>query len=450
MNEPTDAYLDETRAQWQDVARRIWAFHEVALEEERSAALLAGVLEGEGFAVQRGVGDLRTAFVATAGAGEPVVGILAEYDALPALSQAAGAPRKLALERGAPGHGCGHNLLGTASVSAGIAANRARVAGPLPGTIKVFGTPAEEPLVGKTFMARDGAFEGVDALLAWHPDEENRVVNRTRLALGVLEAEFFGKTAHAAASPWLGRSALDALELLDHAIALMREHVLPTARMHRAIKAGGVVPNVIPDHARVQWFLRDATRASLDGMVERFRKAAEGAALATETRSEVTLVAQAREPVPNDTLGTVLQEQLERVGPPRWDEAEQEFARALQAQNGAPPAGLAAGIVPYGAHGATSSSDIGEASAVAPLAELGVVTRPAGTPSHHWIVTSCAGHGVGEKGMAVASKVLAASLVELLRRPAIVRAARAELAEATGGKPYRSPLARGAKPVAWY
>ncbi len=446
----TDAWLDEGRGRWEEVARTLWGFHELALQERQSAALLADILEKEGFEVRRGFSDMPTAFVARAGKGEPVVAVLAEYDALPELSQAGGAAQKRPAQAGAPGHGCGHNLLGTAAVAAGVSANRARAAERLAGTIVVFGTPAEEMLLGKVFMARDGAFRDVGAVLAWHPGTENQVVNRVRLAIAAMDVEFLGKTAHAAANPWLGRGALDAVELLDHALALMREHIRPTARMHRVVKSGGSVPNIISDYAKVQWWVRDANAASVDDLVARVRKAAEGAALATETRARVTLLAQTRDPVPNEVLDGVVQRELERVGAPRWDDADLARARAIQAELGVEPKGLAAAVVPYGpGHGGTASSDIGETSAVAPLSELGVAVAPLGVPFHHWAVTSCALHPIGFKGMGVASKVLAASLVDLLRDPALVRAARDELGRATGGKPYRSPLAPDARPAAY-
>jgi aminobenzoyl-glutamate utilization protein B len=444
----TDAFLDETRARWEELARKVWSFHEVALEEKQSAAVLADVLEKEGFKVTRGVAGMPTAFVASAGSGAPVIGILAEYDALPGLSQAPGQPTRQPEKAGAAGHGCGHNLLGSAAVAAGIAAHRELAARKLPGTIRVFGTPAEELLLGKVFMARDGAFQGTDALLAWHPDDENRVPNRTRLAISAIDVEFHGRTAHAAAAPWLGRSALDAVELFDHALALMREHVLPTARMHRAIKAGGDVPNVIPDYAKVQWFVRDADVKRVEEMLGRVRKAADGAALGTETAAKVTLLGQTREPVPNDTLGQVLQRELERVGPPRFDEREVAYAKELQRSMGVAEKGLSSQVVPYGpGHGSTASSDIGEASAIVPLAELNVVTRPLGTASHTWVVTSCSAHPLGGKGMLVAAKVLAASAVRLAAEPPLVSAAKDELAKATGGRPYQSPLSADARPA---
>jgi aminobenzoyl-glutamate utilization protein B len=445
---PTDGWLEESRVRWEEVARKIWGFHELALEERRSSALLADVLEKEGFEVRRDVAGMPTAFVARAGKGSPVVAILAEYDALPELSQVGGVAQKRPAEAGAPGHGCGHNLLGTAAVAAAVAANRARTSERLGGSIVVFGTPAEEKIHGKVFMARDGVFRDADAVLAWHPGTANEVVDRVRLAISAMDVEFFGKTAHAAANPWLGRGALDAVELLDHALALMREHIRPTGRMHRVVKSGGAVPNIISDYAKVQWWVRDADGASVEDLVARVRKAAEGAALATETRAKVTLLAQTREPVPNDTLGGIVQRELERVGAPRWDEADLAQARAIQTELGAEPKGLAGTVVPYGpGHGNTASSDIGETSAIAPLVELEVATAPVGVPFHHWAVTSCAVHPIGFKGMGVASKVLAASLVDLLRDPAAVRAARDELARATGGKPYRSPLSPDARPT---
>ena len=445
----TDAYLEESRARWEQVARQIWDTPELGLAETRSAAVLIEALEKEGFQVTRGVGSEPTAFVATAGTGAPVVALLAEYDALPGLSQVAGQPKRQALAEGTPGHGCAHNLLGTASVAAAIAANRERVGKKLPGTIQLLGTPAEEIGIGKTFMIRDGAFKRTDVVFAWHPDDQNRVTNRTRLAATGVNVEFFGRSAHAAASPWLGRSALDALVLFDHAIALMREHILPTARLHRAIRDGGAAPNIIPDHAAGEYWLRDASGESVNEMLGRLKKAADGAALATETRAQVTLLFSLREPVPNDALNAVLQRELDRVGAPRFDDADQRFARAMQKELGFEQVGLATQVMPFTPkNGGTASSDIGEVSAAVPLAELNLATRPLGTSAHHWAQTTCAAHPLGYKGMAVAAKVLAASTVDALTDPGLIKAARAELLVQTKGKPYLSPLPPGAKPVA--
>jgi aminobenzoyl-glutamate utilization protein B len=408
---------------------------------------MAEALEREGFKVTWGSGGMKTAFIATAGSGRPVIAFLAEYDALPALSQAAGKPAKAPVAEGSPGHGCGHNLLGTASVAAAIAANRERASRRLQGTVQLLGTPAEEVGYGKTFMIRDGAFKDTDAVLAWHPDEQNRVVNRTRLALAGFDVEFFGRSSHAAASPWLGRSALDALALFDHAMALLREHVKPTARIHRMFVSGGAAPNIIPDYTKAEYWLRDASIEAVEDMQARMRKAADGAAMATETRAKVTVLFSTRDPVPNDALHRAMQRELERIGPPAFSPADVEFAKAMQKELGFEQAGLATTVVPFAPRtGGTASSDIGEVSAVVPLAELGVATRPLGTAAHHWAQTSCAAHPVGYKGMLVAAKVLAATGVDLLGDPAAVKAAKDDFVAQTKGKPYASPLAADARP----
>jgi aminobenzoyl-glutamate utilization protein B len=443
----TDEWLDQTRARWNAVALKVWETPELALDEKRSSAALAAELEKEGFKVTWGIGGEATAFAAVAGSGKPVVALLAEYDALPGLSQAPGKAKKEALVENGPGHGCGHNLLGTAAVAAAIAANRSRIAEKLPGTIQLFGTPAEEQLYGKAFMVRDGAFKDTDVVLSWHPGTQNLVNNRTRLAATAADVEFFGKTAHAAASPWLGRSSLDALVLFDHAMALMREHIKPTARIHRMVTKGGAAANIIPDYAKGQYWLRDADGPSVTEMLGRMRKAAEGAGLATETRARVTLLFSVRDPIPNDTLDKVFQKELDRVGPPAFDAADIDFAKSVQKEMGFEPVGLAMSVLPYKEkNGGTASSDISEVSAVVPLAELGVAALPLGAPGHSWAQTVCAAHPIGYKGMLVAAKVLAASAVDLLKDPALIRSAKDDFQKATKGQPYVSPLAPDAKP----
>src|SRR5215813_12614368 len=441
---PTDGYLDQTRARWEQVSRQIWEYAETSLQEKKSSQFLADLLAKEGFKVQRSVG-LPTAFVATAGSGSPVIAVLVEYDALPELSQKAGEPRKDPLVKGAPGHGCEHNLLGTAAVAAGVAANKIRQEKKLPGTIQVFGTPAEEMLIGKTFMLNAGAFKNTDIALSWHPGDKNEMSVGRRLALTATEVEFFGKTSHAAASPWLGRSALDAMELFEHAMSLMREHIFPSARIHRVIKNGGAVANIIPDYSKVQVWLRDVNGKNVNDMIARMRKAADGAAMATETQAKVTVLASVREPNSNEVVGRLMQKELERVGPPRWDERDVAFARQVQKEVGLEEAGLSSEIVPYGIHGSTASSDIGEVSAAVPLAELYVAAVPLGTALHHWAATSCSAHPVGFKGMLVAEKVLGASIIDLLADPNAVAAAKAEFAKSTQGKPWVNPLPPDAK-----
>src|SRR6266849_6302782 len=339
-------------------------------------------------------------------------------------------------------------LAATAAVAAAVAANRTRLDKRLPGTIQLIGTPAEEMLVGKTFMLQAGAFRSTDVVLSWHPSDDNLIAVGKRLALSASDVEFFGKTAHAAASPWLGRSALDAMELFEHAMSLMREHIHPTGRIHRVIKNGGAVANVIPDYSKVQVWLRDSTGSAVEEMIERMRKAAEGAAMATETKAKVTVLASVRNPISNEVLGRVMQKEFERVGPPTWEDRDLAFAKNLQKEVGLEPRGLSSELVPYGpGHGSTASSDIGVVSASAPLAELYVATRPIGTAAHHWAQTSCAAHPVGLKGMLTAEKVLAGSIVDLLGDAATVAAAKAEFAKSTKGKGWVSPLPPDAKPV---
>ena len=445
----TDTFLDQTRDRWTTVARKIWDTPETALQEKKSAQALVDVLQKEGFKVTWGVGREPTAFVATAGSGAPTIALLAEYDALPGLSQKPGSTTKGAVVENGAGHGCGHNLLGTASTAAAVAANRERQSRKLPGTIQLFGTPAEEVLFGKTFMIQDGAFKATDVVLTWHPIDQNMVRNRARLAAAAAQVEFFGRSAHAASAPWAGRSALDALVLFDHAMALMREHIKPTARIHRVVKEGGDAANIIPDHTRGEYWVRDATGENVQELLTRMRKAAEGAALATETRAEVKVMFAVREPVPNDTLDGVVQKELERVGAPVWDDTDQAFARSLQKELGIEQVGMATKVTPYTLKsGPTGSSDIAEVSAVAPLTELGVAISPVGVPFHHWGVTSCAAHPVGYKGMLVASKVLAASTIDLLTDPTKIAAARDDFQKATGGKAWVSPLPADAKPQA--
>ena len=441
-------WLDATAARWTEVSRKIWDYAETALVEHKSAALLEEVLEKEGFAVTRGVAGMPTAFVATAGSGAPVVAILAEYDALPGLSQKAGEAKKSPAVAGAPGQGCGHNLLGTAAVAAAVAANRERVEKKLPGTIRVYGTPAEEQILGKTFMLRDGVFAGTDVVLAWHPEAENYIYSGGRLAITALDVEFFGKTAHAAANPWLGRSSLDALEVFEHAMSLMREHVLPTARLHRVVKDGGLAANIIPDYAaravvrarrERRAHERDGRPAEKGGGRRRPRDRDDGEGHAPRARrASRSTTRRFRGSSRSSSSASAPRSGTRRTRRSRRRSRRRSGSR----RRGSRPRSSRTAK----GRGASASSDTGEVSAAYPLIELGVQTAPTGAPWHHWDVASCAASPMGVKGMLVAAKVLAASTTDLLRDPAAVSAAKAEFAKATAGKAYVSPLAPDAKP----
>jgi aminobenzoyl-glutamate utilization protein B len=257
------AWVDAAMPELAKLSDDIWRNAEVALDEHRSADALASYLESAGFKVEKGVGGLPTAFVGTFGSGQPVIGFLAEYDALPGLSQEAATTKK-PLREGAPGHGCGHNIFGVGTVASAVAVKDVMAQHRIPGTLKVFGCPAEETVEGKVFMARDGVFDGLSLCIQWHPSDDNSVSLGSSNALNQFEAEFFGQTAHAAGDPWHGRSALDGIELADIGLNFLREHLRPTARLHYVILEGGGAPNVVPDHARAWYYVRDLDRESVE------------------------------------------------------------------------------------------------------------------------------------------------------------------------------------------
>jgi aminobenzoyl-glutamate utilization protein B len=431
------------------LAGSLWTFSETALRETRSAALLADRLEREGFRVERGVAGMPTAFVATWGQGRPAIGILAEYDALPGVGNAA-VPRKEAREDGVTsGQGCGHNLFGAGSVGAALALQRTMKASGLGGTLKLFGTPAEETLIGKAYMARDGVFDGLDAVLEWHTDDRNAVMNHPNQANINFSVEFFGRAAHAAGDPWKGRSALDAVELMTHGANLMREHLKPTARVHYVIPSAGEAPNVVPAYAKVWFFVRDVERAAAEEHYAWLLKIAEGAAMATQTTHKVTLNTGVHEYLFNRPLQEALQKNLERVGAAAWTEDDQAFARAIQKELGLPEAGidttvkkLADGLEPPEG----GSTDVSEVSRITPTVGLLLASMGKDLPGHSWSASASHGRSGAGKAAVAAAKVLAMTGVDLLTQPKLLEAARADFAKRTGGQPYRSPIPAGQKP----
>ena len=337
------ATIDARRADLASLADQVWAFAETALRETRSAALLADYAEKQGFRVERGVAGMPTAFVASYGQGQPVIAVLGEYDALPGLSQKA-VPERVVLQAGAPGHGCGHNLFGAASLGAAIAVKELIEAGKLSGTVRYYGTPAEEAIGGKVYMAREGLFRDVDVALAWHPADRTRADMRGGQALADMIVEFKGRTAHAAYDPWNGRSAVDGLELFTHGVNMMREHVKPTVRMHYTILDGGDVPNVVADHAKLWIWARDFERKGVDEVLARLRRMAEGAALMAGVEAELTVQAGDYEILVNETGARLLDANLRWVGPVAYTPEEDAFARGLQKAAGVEPLGMDAAI----------------------------------------------------------------------------------------------------------
>ena len=443
------ASIDGQASEMCRLSDQVWAFAETALRETRSAALLADYAEAQGFAVERGVAEMPTAFVASYGKGRPVVGIMGEYDALPGISQKA-EPRQVALEEGAAGHGCGHNLFGPASLAAAIAIKERIEAGDFKGTVRFYGTPAEESVGGKVYMIRAGLFDDVDVALAWHPADEITADTESSQAMVDFAVEFRGKTAHAAYDPWNGRSALDGVELFTHAIDLMREHVEPTVRMHYVITHGGNVPNVVPDYARLWCWVRDSKHKSVEALVERARAIAEGAALASGTESTFSVQAGSYEMLANMTGAKLLHQNLTWLGPLQFTEAEQEFAREIQRATGVEPVGLKGEIAPLELEPGPpdgGSTDVADVSWKVPTLHLSVTTAPRGAPWHAWPVVAAGGMSIGHKGMIYAAKVLAATMVDLYEDPQRLSAIKQEFKDKTKGFEFEVYIPDGPPPV---
>lgn len=443
------SHIDEMKDTLNQTAKQIWDFAELAMGEYKSAELLAKLLEDRGFKVERGVASVPTAFVATFGNGHPVIGILGEFDALPGLSQKAGVPEKQALEQGAPGHGCGHNLFGVAGAGAVIAAKEVMEKYNIKGTLKFFGCPAEETVEGKIYMARDGVFDGLDICLDWHPASKNQVSLGTSNALNNFEVTFHGHTAHAAGDPWNGRSALDAVELMNHGINYLREHVKPTVRIHYVIPEAGMAPNVVPDYARGWYYVRGKDRPEVEDVYARVLKIAEGAALMTGTKHEVRVNTGVYNYLKNRQVAKLLYKNLQWVGAPRFSEEEQNYAKKMQTFLGRKETGMSTVIEPfkepegYWGGGSTDAADV---SWLVPTASLNTACVPLDIPGHSWCVVSAVGSSVGYKGMQAAAKVLSAAAVEVLSNPAVVKRAQAEFEEKTKGFVYKSAIPKGQKP----
>jgi aminobenzoyl-glutamate utilization protein B len=436
------AWVDAASPELAELNDEIWRAAEVAMEEYRSSQVLESYLEKQGFAVERGVAGLPTAFVGVYGSGQPVIGFLAEYDALPSLSQEAVSTKKPIIE-GGPGHGCGHNIFGVASTAAAAAAKEVMVRHKIPGTLKVFGCPAEETVEGKVFMARAGVFDGLSCCIQWHPSSENAVSLESSNALNQFELEFFGRTAHSAGDPWDGRSALDAIELTDVGLNFLREHLKPTARIHYVIQDGGKVPNVVPDYARAWYYVRDIDRESVEKDYERVLKIIDGAAQMTETTYQVHFKSGVHETLANRAGSEVVYANLLLIGPPAFTEEEQSFAKEIQKEIGIEEKGLSTKIEPF-SHPEKSwgggSTDVAEVSWLTAITSLGVASSPIGTPGHHWGIVACGGMSIGHKCLATAAKVMAASCLDFLSRPEIIKKMREEWTARKKGREYKSPL----------
>lgn len=440
--------LDAKAPAYERVARQIWEFAEVGYQETRSSALLQEQLRAAGFRVEAGVADIPTAFVATWGSGAPVIAVIGEFDALPGLSQDA-APLRKPVVPGGPGHGCGHHLLGTAASAAAIAVKDWLAASGGPGTIRFFGAPAEEGGGGKVYMIRAGLFRDVDAAVTWHPGDSNRVSRATSLANVTAKFRFRGTSAHAAAAPEQGRSALDGVEAMNAMVNLMREHVPAETRIHYVITNGGGAPNVVPDFAEVYYYARHSDMRVLDGIWERIRNAAKGAALGTGTQVEEEVVNAVYNTLPNDVLADVMQRSLDRVGGIHYTPEEERFAAELRPTltGAAALVGNETKVSPPAVGVASISTDVGDVSWVVPTVELNAAVWVPGTPAHSWQAVAAGGMSIGGKGMMVAAKAMALTVVHLLSTPSEVAKAKAEFATRIGDFRYASKVGDRTPPL---
>lgn len=441
--------VDKHQHELISISDKVWAYAETALREHKSAKELADYAEAQGFTVKRGVAGMPTAFTAEYGSGKPIIGIMGEFDALPGISQKA-TPTKEALEAGAAGHGCGHNLFGAGSLGAAVAIKELIQQGKLKGTIRFYGTPAEESVGGKIYMAREGLFADLDVCLDWHPDVEIAASTQSSQAMVDFVVEFKGKAAHAAADPWNGRSAVDGMEAFTDGVNMLREHVRPSVRMHYAIMKGGDVPNVVPEYAKIWMWVRDSKRTGVEEVFARVKEIAKGAALIAGVESKVTVQTGDYEILVNRTGATALQKNLETLGPINYSPEEIAFAKKIQEVQGGEQVGLNGKIQPLKEtqeHPTGGSTDVGDISWIVPEITLLATTAPPNTAWHGWSVVACGGMSIGHKGMVFAAKALAMTMVDLFENEQLRKDIRTEFDQRKDGHLYKAYIPDGPPPV---
>jgi len=448
-----------------EMSDKIWDFAELGLIEFKSSALLADELEKHGFRVERGIAGMPTAFVATWGEGKPVIGIMGEYDALPGLSQKR-VPWKETLEKGKPGHGCGHNIHGTSGVAAAIAVKKAMENYGTKGTIKFFGCPAEENFSGKVFMVREGYFNDVDAVISHHPDTMNDVSLMSCLAVNSVKFHFYGKASHAGGSPEQGRSALDAVELMNIGVNYLREHVIQDARIHYVIEKGGDQPNIVPPYARSWYYVRAPERDQMEFIYHWILEIAKGAATMTRTEVKTEFLEGSYNVIPNRTISELIVKNMRKIGLPKYNDEDLKFTEEI-AETIGPEMKIAQlkkskrphweRLVdkliddeipdPWGegevSHGST---DVADVSWQAPTVEFGTATWVLGTPAHSWQAVAQNGVGIGHKSLIFAAKVMATTAIDLFTNEDALSKAKEEHKQRIANKKYRSPIPPDHKP----
>jgi len=455
--------VDTIKPRFTALADKVWGMPEVCYTEARSSAEHLAELRHQGFRITQNIADIPTAMMGEWGEGGPVIAFLGEYDALPGLSQEAGVAEHRPIEAGGHGHGCGHNLLGSAALLAATAVKDWLAASKVPGRVRYYGCPAEEGGAAKTFMVRSGAFDDADVAITWHPHSFWEVVVTPSLANTRADFIFTGRTSHAAASPHLGRSALDAVELMNVGVNYMREHMPSDARIHYALlDTGGIAPNVVQAHAKVRYLIRARELGELTGLIARVKKVAEGAALMTETSVAVKVISGVANLLANRPLEEAMQGCWDRLGLPPFDDMDRAFARKIQGTLTAEDittayrrVGLKRGdatlcdqVVPLDSkrNPMVGSTDVGDVSWVVPTVQAHCSTYAIGTPGHSWQLTAQGKTPAAKKGMVHVAKIMAATAVEAIKDPGLIARAKDDLAERTKEQPYQSPIPKDAKP----
>ena len=449
------AFVSDNTPQYQRISKQIWDYAELGYHEEKSSALLQQQLKGAGFAVENPMSDMPTAFVASYGSGKPVIGILGEFDALPGLSQEASPDRKPVVTA-APGHGCGHNLLGSAAALAAVSLKQYIEKNHIRGTLRFYGTPAEEGGSGKVYMVRAGLFKDVDVVLHWHPADRNSVFNGGSLADSSAKFTFHGVAAHAAFAPDRGRSALDAVMLMGNGVEFMREHVPSSSRIHYIITKGGVAPNVVPDLAQIFLTARSPSGEVLTDIWQRIQKIAQGAAMMTETTVDVKVISADANVLTNAPLAELAQRELEEVGGFNYTPEQKAFAEELQ--KSLPPSAVGhfeqtSSIVPLRApdpNAPSASTDVGDISWVVPTIGFTSATLVPGSAPHTWQAAAASGMSIGQEGMLIAAKSIALIGADLFAHPEVIKSARADLDSQLKVMKYQSAIPMGQKPLLTY
>ena len=458
-------WIDSNSKEFITVADEVWKYAELGLVETKSSKLIADVLKNHGFKVEHGVSGMPTAIFAVWGRGKPFLGFQGEYDALPGISNKI-EPRKAPLFEGAPGHGCGHNIHGATALACVCALKHVMEDSGTPGTIKFYGTPAEENYGGKVFMVRDGLYDDLDACLSHHPGSINTARLMSSNAVNGVKFIYRGKTAHAAGNPEMGRSALDAVELMNIGVNYLREHVISDARIHYVIEHGGGQPNVVPDYARSWYYIRAPERDQLEPIYQRILKIARGAEMMTETELEVQFIDGLYNIIPNRGLAELVVKNMREVEPPTWSEEELVFASKIAAhfnkqdkidsmrKSKVPnwekyvDVDLMTDIIEPWGEGETSpgSSDVGDVSWICPTLEFGTACNVLGAPGHSWAFAACAGSSIGHKSLIFAAKSMAGAATELLVDAGLRKVIAEEHQKRLKGRSYKTPLPEGLQP----